>query len=89
MIKDAMFISVWDDIFNVETNCKVDTDTHEVFDIKTVNVGKLGLKTLDTEYIIIDGHNHNVYDVTDFIQHDDWGEYWYGYDNCNEYWYEY
>ena len=28
MIKDATFVSVWDDGFEVETDCKVNTDTN-------------------------------------------------------------
>lgn len=80
MIKDATFVSVWADGFEVETDCKVNTDTNEVFDIEMVDVNGLDLEILDMEYIIIDGNNYNVYDVTDdFIQHDD----------CNEYWYKY
>lgn len=61
MIKNATF---------VETDCKVNTDTNEVFDIETVDVDGFDLGILDCEYII-DGHG--------FIPYDDFSGYWYEY----------
>ena len=78
MIKDATFVSVWDDGFEVETDCKVNTDTNEVFDIEMVDVNGLDLEILDMEYIIIDGNEYDVYPITDCVPDelaDD--EYWY------------
>lgn len=78
MIKDATFVSVWDDGFEVETDCKVNTDTNEVFDIETADVDELDLEILDREYIVIDGNEYDVYHIADCIPDelaDD--EYWY------------
>lgn len=78
MIKDATFVSVWDDGFEVETDCKVNTDTNEVFDIETADVDELDLEILDREYIVIDGNEYDVYPIADCIPDelaDD--EYWY------------
>lgn len=78
MIKDATFVSVWDDGFEVASGCKVDTDTNEVFDIEQVCFDYLDVEVLDREYIIIDGNEHDVcqydmYDVADLADN----EYWY------------
>lgn len=67
MIKDATFVSVWDDGFEVETDCKVNTDTNEVFDIETADVDELDLEILDREYIVIDGNEYDVYPIADCI----------------------
>ena len=83
MIKNATFVSVWDDGFEVASSCKVNTDTNRVFDIEQVCVDELDLEILDREYIIIDGNEYDVcqydmYHVTDCIP-DDLAD--------NEYWY--
>lgn len=78
MIKDAMFVSVWDYGFEVKTDCKVNTDTNEVFDIETVDVDEFDLEILDKQYIVIDGNEYDVYITTGCIPDelaDD--EYWY------------
>jgi len=54
MIKDATFISVWDGGFEVETSCKVNMDTLEVFDIEKSDVDTDALEVLDYEYVIVD-----------------------------------
>lgn len=56
MIKNATFVSVWDDGFEVASGCKVNTDTNKVFDIEQVCFDGLDLEILDREYIIIDGN---------------------------------
>lgn len=61
MIKNATFVSVWDDGFEVASSCKVNTDTNKVFDIEQVCVDELDLEILDREYIIIDGNEYDVY----------------------------
>lgn len=77
MIKNATFVSVWDDGFEVASDCKVDTDTNEVFDIEKVCVNEI-LEILDREYIIIDGNEYDVYPiiycVPDYLADN---EYWY------------
>lgn len=79
MIKNATFVSVWDDGFEVASGCKVDTDTKEVFDIEQVCIDWLDVEVLDSEYVVIDGNeydacHHDVYDVTDDLADN---EYWY------------
>lgn len=78
MIKNATFVSVWDDGFEVASGCKVNTDTNNVFDIEQVCVDKLDLEILDREYIIIEGNEYDVYPIT-YCVPDDLAD--------NEYWY--
>lgn len=75
MIKNAKFTSVWDGGYEVTTNCKVDMETREVFDIEVNdNADDIeGLNNLDYEYITIDGEEFDVINkdlndvgVTDF-----------------------
>lgn len=74
MIKNATFTSVWDDGYEVTTNCKVNMETREVFDIEVNNDNKIeGLNNLNYEYITIDGKEFDVLNkdlndvgVTDF-----------------------
>ena len=71
MIKDATFTSVWDGGHEITTNCKVNTETKEVFDIK-ISAGTEDLvNELDYEYITLDGVDYSV-------SNDDGDtEYWY------------
>ena len=62
MIKNATFTSVWDGGYEVTTNCKVDMETREVFDIEMREVDE-SLEHLDNEYITIDGEDFNVFSV--------------------------
>ena len=74
MIKDATFTSVWDGGYKVTTDCKVNMETREVFDIEVNNDDNIeGLNSLDYEYITIDGEEFDVLNkdlndvgVTDF-----------------------
>lgn len=77
MIKNATFTSVWDGGYEVTTNCKVNMETHEVFDIETAEVDE-GLEILENEYITIDGEDYAVYSA--YTDDEDWDEetcYWY------------
>lgn len=58
MIKEATFTSVWDGGIEITTNCKVNLETKEVFDIEKVDVD--GLEILEEEYVTIDGKQHSV-----------------------------
>lgn len=62
MIKNATFTSVWDGGYEVTTNCKVDMETREVFDIEMREVDE-SLEHLDNEYVTIDGENFDVFSV--------------------------
>ena len=62
MIKNATFTSVWDGGYEVTTNCKVDMETREVFDIEMREVDE-SLEHLDNEYITIDGEDFDVFSV--------------------------
>ena len=74
MIKNAKFTSVWDGGYEVATDCKVNMETREVFDIEVDNDNNIeGLNSLDYEYITIDGEEFDVFNkdlndvgVTDF-----------------------
>jgi len=60
MIKNAMFTSVWDGGFAVTTDCKVNTETKEVFDIQESPDTADMVNNLDEEYITIEGNRHSV-----------------------------
>lgn len=75
MIKNATFTSVWDGGYEVTTNCKVDMETREVFDIEVNdNADDIeGLNSLDCEYITIDGEKFDVFSVDEVED----GNFWY------------
>ena len=48
MIEHATFVSEWDGGYaTFKTDCKVNTDTHEVFDIEQVDVSSIDINSLD------------------------------------------
>lgn len=53
-VRAAHFCSVWDGGIKVETECKVNIKTREVFDIEQSGIDADLLEVLDEEYIIID-----------------------------------
>lgn len=59
MIKDAKFVTVWSGDVTVITDCKVDTETNEVFDIQCVDID---VDILLGEYVILDGKERLVFD---------------------------
>lgn len=81
MIKKATFVSVWDDGYEIKSNCMVNTNTNKVFDIEMVCVDEpeLDLEVLDMEYIIIDGNKYDVYSRADCVL-DELSDYEYWYD---------
>ena len=62
MIKNATFTSVWDGGYKVTTDCKVDMETREVFDVEMSEVDD-SLEILDFEYITIDGEDFDVFSI--------------------------
>lgn len=64
MIKNATFTSVWDGGYKVTTNCKVNMETHEVFDVEIAMI-KTDLEHLDYEYITLDGKDYAVLDANE------------------------
>lgn len=69
MIKDATFTSVWDGGYEVTTNCKVNMETKEIFDIEMAEVDD-NLDILEAEFVTIDGIDYAV-------SNDNITEYWY------------
>lgn len=59
MIKNATFTSVWDGGYEVITNCKVNMETKEVFDIEIAEAND-ALDVLETEFVTIDGIDYDV-----------------------------
>lgn len=69
MIIEANYISIWNDE-RIETTCKVNTDTKEVFDIELSSYIPGGI--CNGEYVEIDGEEYEV-----FIKDDaGYGDYW-------------
>lgn len=74
MIKNGTFTSVWDGGYEVTTNCKINMETKEVFDIEKIEVNE-ELEHLDSEYVTIDGKNYPIFNLdTDNLEDD---EFWY------------
>ena len=59
MVKDAKFVTVWSGDVTITTDCKVDTETNEVFDIECVDVD---VDISLNEYIVLDGKERLVFD---------------------------
>ena len=60
MIKNATFTSVWDDGYEVITNCKVNMETKEIFDIKSVDID---VDILKEEYVTINDKKYSVSEI--------------------------
>lgn len=75
-IKNALFVSVWDGGSVIETPCRVNMETREVFDIMRARYDG---DILEREYVEIDGEEfpvfHAVSDVTD--EEEDDTDFWY------------
>lgn len=74
LIKDATFTSLWDGDTAITTNCKVNMETHEIFDIEVAEVDE-GLEHLDSEYITLDGIDYaalNANEDDDIDKSDFW-----------------
>ena len=73
MVKEALFVSVWDGGVEIDTPCKVNLETKEVFDIVT---SRYNGDHLEKEYIEIDGKEFPVFQISDIADEDN--EFWYG-----------
>lgn len=60
MIKNATFTSVWDGGYEVITNCKVNMETKEIFDIETVDIN---VDILEEEYVTINNKKYSVSEI--------------------------
>lgn len=56
-IINATFVSVWDGGTAIETECKINTITREVFDIIPVEAD---VDVLERQYVIIDGQEYDI-----------------------------
>lgn len=74
MIKNAKFTSVWDGSYEITTNCKVNMETKEVFDIELAEVDE-SLDILEKEYVVIDDVEYPVFQLSDITEEDN--EFWY------------
>jgi hypothetical protein len=72
-IREATFTSVWDGGFEITTDCKVNMETNEVFDIEIADVD--GLEILEKEYIVVDDVEYPVFQLSDITEEDN--EFWY------------
>lgn len=70
MIQEAVYTSVWDDCTEIHSDCLVDTETKEVFNIELVDVSGYDIDVCTGEYVtLLDGSEYNV--------NTDDSEYWY------------
>ena len=70
-IRDALFVSIWDGV-EIDTPCKVNMDTKEVFDIVMSNYDG---NCLEGEYIEIGRDQFPVFKRSDIV--DESNEFWY------------
>lgn len=78
-IQNATFTSVWDDFTEIDSACKVNMNTREVFDIEKVNVDDYDIDVCTEQFITMpDGNEFSVY-CTDSFDIDELAddEYWY------------
>ncbi len=59
-IREAKFVSEWDDGYTITTKCYVNTDEKLVFNIEITDEKIETLEILNREYIIIDGVEYSV-----------------------------
>ena len=52
MIKNATFVSVWNNDIDISCRCLVDTETKEIFDIDFVDVEDMDFGICTEEYIV-------------------------------------
>lgn len=82
MIVNGNFASVWADEGEIERSCKVNTNTHEIFDIESVDPADYGMECeiLEYEYVEFgDGeklHRFPVYSKEDKEFNGDKEAYW-------------
>lgn len=64
-VTDAVFVSVWDEGSAViQTHCKVNLSTREVFDIQMVEIhGSSDFVHCDEEYVLLDGERKEIGEV--------------------------
>ena len=74
MIKNATFTSVWDGGYEITTNCKVNMETKEAFDIELAEVDE-SLDILEKEYVVIDDVEYPIFQLSDITEEDN--EFWY------------
>lgn len=76
MIKNATFTSVWNGGYEVTTNCKVNTNTREVFDIEKED--REELDCLEKEFVTVDGKDFSCgCALADTEQLNEQTDYWY------------
>lgn len=75
MIVEAVYTSVWDDDVEIDSNCKVNLDTREVFDIEMIDVEEYDVDSCTGEYITLaDGSKYGVYHKGNAEENDYWYE---------------
>lgn len=58
---DAVFVSIWDGgSAAVQSNCKVDLRTNEVFNIEVVDTSGIALSSCDEEYVLVGNERYEV-----------------------------
>lgn len=72
---NGTFTSVWDGGYEVTTDCKINTETKEVFNIGVIESEIEECDILDYEYITINGKDYNVYPKYECV--DTQMEFWY------------
>lgn len=79
-ICDADFVSVWNGGVDVRSKCKVNTRTHEIFEIELSKENPDNLDILEREYVEIDGNEFPAFCKDELCETDRQLAFWYGED---------
>lgn len=61
MVKKAKYVSEWNEGIQIKTNCMVDTESKEVFNIEMTSFFSENLVHLNGEYILLDNKKYPVF----------------------------
>jgi hypothetical protein len=62
-MKNAIFVSIWDGNLVLESACKINEKTHEIYDIEKYNIS---VEILEEEYVIIDGAKYPACNIDEY-----------------------
>ena len=65
-VTKATFISIWDGCTMLESDCLIDEETNNVYDIEQIDVSKMDLNVLEDEYVLLpDGTEIREFTIID------------------------
>ena len=74
-IKDAAFVSTWEDGTIIQTPCSVNLDTKEVYNVAFIEPPGSTCDMLEREFVLVDGVEYDVFPAWELGDEDD--EFWF------------